>query len=183
MENLQKYIDEIIAGNDSHLEDLKNTLTNFFKDKGQSDFDKIDKAMLNQLVQIQDLINKKEPFTKIDRALLDHAFHEKKPFKYFWLKKECKLHPGRLKAFRNFIIKEIDLGEDRDDFIKWVDWIIGDEIEWDDGIYKNKQSNFQIFLDITNYENERPDLHIFMIGDKKFKKIMQESVLFLKSVD
>ncbi|MBI2630377.1 hypothetical protein HYW76_04720 [Candidatus Pacearchaeota archaeon] len=114
--------------------------------------------------------------SKIDRALLDNVFHNKNPIKYFWIRKKYKLHPARLRCFRDFLVKEIDFDKDREDFIKWADWIISDEIGWDDGRYESKEKDFRIELDITNYEDERPDLHIFMIGDRKYKEIILESL-------
>ena len=173
---IKKYIEELILGKDDNLNELNNMLKDFFKNKTQKYFDKIDKKELQRLIRLLDIFKNKKELSEIDRALLDYTFHEKKPLKYFWIKEEHKLHPVRLKAFRNFLIKEINFNKNKEDFIKWVDWIISDGIGWDDGTYENKEKNFLIGLDITNYEGEIPDLDIFMIGDKKYMEIMLSAI-------
>jgi len=183
LEKITKYVDELIEGNDENLTNLNEILEEFFKDKTQKDFDKINKKILQQLVRLLDILKSNKSLTENDRALLDYVFHNKKPLKYFWIDEEQKLHAPRLKAFRDFLIKEIDFDKNKEDFIKWVDWIISDEIGWDDGTYENKEKDFMIGLDITNYESERPDLHIFMIGNKKYKEVMLDALGYFPKIN
>ena len=123
---------------------------------------------------------KEGEFAVVDRALLENAFCEK-PDKYFWIDDEAKLHPRRLKSFRDNIIWGVRLDDKtKEDFSKWVDWIISDEIGWDDGVYESVDRDFRIEFNVTNYYEGVSDVSVFMIGDKKYKKIMEEAWVCMK---
>lgn len=180
MKKIKKIINELVLGDDKNLKELKCELDLFFKGKTQNYFDKIEKNKLKQLVRLKEIIDKNNKLNEIDRAFIDFAFNYKKPLKYFWRIQTVKLYASRFKSFRDFILENIDFGEDREDFVKWVDWMINDEIGWDDGIYENKEKNFRMELNVTHYEIERADLHVLMIGDKKYKNIIDTALLWLK---
>lgn len=174
-EQMKEYIDEIILGDDKNLEKLKEQTIDFFRNKNQPQLDLVDKNQLNQIAFLNRFlttIESGEELTDVQRALLDNAFHEKKPLKYYWSFKKSKI-TSRIIEMGIYLAEVINF-KDKKDFIEYLGWVVENKDVWDNAEFTNVQEDFMIQLGITNYNsNESSDVNIFMIGNKKYETLME----------
>lgn len=177
IKKMQKFGREIILADDSHLEELKSMIDDFFKDKDQNYFNSLNQDELKRIISLSEKIR---ILNEISRAYLDYVFNKDKPKKYAWVEVEGKFSKEKIRLIKDIITKEANLDDaDNKGINDWIEWLINDDVTWDDASFENKDKNLHIEIDITGY-SEVPEIKIFVIGDKKYKMLMNEIQEILK---
>jgi hypothetical protein len=170
-EEIKKIIKEVILGDDSKLNKLKEMINKFFEDKDQDFFNNIDKEELNKIV----LANEKlETLNEITRAYLDYTFNGDNPIKYSWRSIRTDYNFDRLRLARDLILRNADLDVKEEENVEnWVDSMIEDDISWDDISLVNALEDLSIEISISNLD-DNPKMDIFLIGSSKYKSFMAD---------
>jgi len=178
IKKMKKIGNDIILGDDSNLEELKKMIDDFFKDKNQDYFNSLDQEELKKIIVLSEKIR---IINEISRAYLDYVLNFKKPLKYSWVKAEGKISDEKLRLIKDLIVNETNLDKkENESLIRWIEWVIKDEVTWDEIILENEPKNLHIEIDITNYF-EIPEIKIFIIGDKKYINLMKKINVIIKN--
>lgn len=177
IDKMKKIGKEIILGNDTNLNQLKEMIDDFFKDKNQEFFDSLNQEELKKVIALSEKIR---IINEISRAYLDYVLNPKKPLKYAWIEVEGKFSVEKIRLIKETLINDANLGiKENENLDKWIEWIIKDSISWDDSIFENESKDLHIEIDITGYF-EIPEIKIFMIGDKKYNGLMKNIEKMIK---
>lgn len=166
----------LVKESEKNLPEIKKLVNERVNNKDQGYFDQLEKNELKQIVRLSEIINSKNKLTEIDKAKIEHIFN-KKPKKYFWRLKRYNLDYNKLSKFRDFIDKKINLRPK--DLSKWVDWIIKEEIKMDEVVYESNKKDIRIEISLEDYVKNKGEIEIFLIGSKRYKNIILESLKIL----
>lgn len=175
---MQKYVDEVIEGNDENLAELKKLIKEFFKDKTQEELEKIGKKELAMLGKSYDLLMKKEKYTEIDRAHLDFIFN--KPMKKYIAESTSKdvSKEELISLFKKIYFYGHKFSrEETEGLFNFLGFLLITD-PWEEHSMISEDKELEIKINIEN--SDKLFLNVFIIGNKKYESEINNILSVLK---
>jgi len=167
-----EYVNELIGGNDSHLEELKELVIDFFRDKTQIDLDSFDKSEINSMVHLNDVLFSEGKLSFTDRAMLDYSFNNDDPQESIWIEYNGEYNEELFKNFARLIYDQEVFG---DRFVSFVGWILIDPHFEEDFLFENKKEDLRLEINLHGDVFNEKNIRILLIGSKDYSHLISET--------